>query len=573
MEMNVGVLELFKLLGKLVVYKIEEKRLATSEYEIITTIYGKVRGMQRRNAYDGYGNYYAFEGIPYAKPPLGDLRFRAPQPPEPWEDVKDCLYYKSKPVQKDFIKRITIGSEDCLYLNVYAKNLCSEKPLPVMVWIYGGGFQIGEASREIYSPDYFMQKDVILVTLAYRLGALGFLSLNDPDLQVPGNAGIKDQVMALKWIKQNIEYFNGDPNNITLFGESAGAGSTHLLMLTPQTKGLFHKAILQSGSALCNWVNTPPRDWGYKLACTIGYKGNNNDKEVYRFLAKQDGKKLACKDTVLLSRQERFENLLFAFAPVVEPYASDTCIANRPFKELMASAWSNEIPVIVGGTSYEGLFHYATVMKNHFMINELTDCVNLLPDDIIAKHSPEELKIMGSKLKLAYFGNKIPSVKETLFEYMDLMSYRTFWHGIFRFIKARSAYAKQAPTYSYVFDFDSDFFNHFRVLNCGKSMRGVSHGDDVSYLFYNVVAEKLLPTSGEFKCIQRMLGMWYNFALTSNPNCKEIEQVCWQPVGHDTDLQKPIKILNISDELEFKDIPFHRKLQLWNSFYTKESLY
>lgn len=146
--------------------------LGTKETTIVNTKYGRVRGLQRKTLYDEE-LYYAFEGIPFAKPPLRDLRFRAPQPPEPWQDIRDCTYPRAKPVQRHIVLHVVEGSEDCLYLNVYAKQLKSEKPLPVMVWIYGGGFQIGEASRDIYSPDYFMKKDVILVTVNYRLGPLG----------------------------------------------------------------------------------------------------------------------------------------------------------------------------------------------------------------------------------------------------------------------------------------------------------------------------------------------------------------------------------------------------------------
>lgn len=108
---------------RLIAFKIKDRCLTTNEYEIVSTSYGKVRGVKRQNVYEDYGNYVAFEGIPYAKPPLGELRFRAPLPPEPWEGVLDCLYYKSKPLQRDFVRRITLGSEDCLYLNVFAKKV------------------------------------------------------------------------------------------------------------------------------------------------------------------------------------------------------------------------------------------------------------------------------------------------------------------------------------------------------------------------------------------------------------------------------------------------------------------
>lgn len=151
-------------------------RLSTSETEIISTKSGKVKGLKRKCLYGNYdAHYYAFEGIPYAKPPIGELRFRAPQPVEPWHDVRDCTTYGPKPLQRHFVYKLAEGSEDCLHVNIYAKTLKSEKPLPVMVWIYGGAFQIGEASRDIYSPEYFMMKDVVFVAINYRLGMLGEL--------------------------------------------------------------------------------------------------------------------------------------------------------------------------------------------------------------------------------------------------------------------------------------------------------------------------------------------------------------------------------------------------------------
>lgn len=157
---------------RLVGHKVQQYRLATSHTVVVETKYGRVRGLQRKTLYDAEP-YFAFEGMPYAKPPLGELRFRAPQPPEPWEGVRNCTTYGEKPLQRNMVMGIVEGSEDCLYLNVYTKHLNSDKPLPVMVWIYGGGFQKGEASRDIYSPDYFMKQPVVFVTINYRLGALG----------------------------------------------------------------------------------------------------------------------------------------------------------------------------------------------------------------------------------------------------------------------------------------------------------------------------------------------------------------------------------------------------------------
>lgn len=150
----------------------DQYRLATSETRVICTENGRIRGLQRKTIYDEEP-YYAFEGIPFAKPPLGELRFRAPQPPESWPGVRDCTYARDKPTQVHCALWIAQGSEDCLHLNVYTKTLNSSKPLPVIVWLYGGGFEVGENTRDLHGPDYFMKKNVVLVIPNSRVGALG----------------------------------------------------------------------------------------------------------------------------------------------------------------------------------------------------------------------------------------------------------------------------------------------------------------------------------------------------------------------------------------------------------------
>lgn len=181
----------FVIFHRTIEHKIQQYRLTTNESVTTDTEYGKVRGVKRLSIYDV--PYFSFEGIPYAQPPVGELRFRAPQRPTPWEGVRDCTQPKDMAVQVHFVFDKVEGSEDCLYLNVYTNNvseclnilkrqlhsiypaqqLSPAKPRPVMVWIHGGGFIIGEANRDWYGPDYFMKEDVVLVTIQYRLGALG----------------------------------------------------------------------------------------------------------------------------------------------------------------------------------------------------------------------------------------------------------------------------------------------------------------------------------------------------------------------------------------------------------------
>ncbi|KRK05455.1 uncharacterized protein Dyak_GE28806, partial [Drosophila yakuba] len=172
--------------------------------------------------------------------------------------------------------------------------LDSPTPLPLIVFFFGGGFEKGDPTKELHSPDYFMMRDVVVVTVSYRVGPLGFLSLNDPAVGVPGNAGLKDQLLAMQWIKENAERFNGDPKNVTAFGESAGAASVHYLMLNPRAEGLFQKAILQSGNVLCSWALCSIKNLPHRLAVNLGMESAEHvtDAMVLDFLQKLPGEKL-----------------------------------------------------------------------------------------------------------------------------------------------------------------------------------------------------------------------------------------------------------------------------------------
>lgn len=224
---------------------------------VVVTQYGKLQGTE--------GEVYCWKGIPYAEPPIGRLRFRSPQPPKAWEGIRDASEFGPIASQQpQALMRIlgdssnnALSSEDCLYLNVYSPSP-DDKRRPVMVWIHGGAFMYGSGSAEWYDGTSFAQQgDLVLVTINYRLGPLGFLHLGEiggEEYAASGNCGLLDQVAALKWVRENIEAFGGDPERVTIFGESAGAMSIGTLLALPSAKGLFHQAILQSGAA--SSVNT-----------------------------------------------------------------------------------------------------------------------------------------------------------------------------------------------------------------------------------------------------------------------------------------------------------------------------
>ncbi|KAI8129145.1 Esterase B1 [Lucilia cuprina] len=534
------------------------------KYQNISLPVGQLRGCVRKTIYDE--EYYNFEGIPYGQPPVGDLRFKAPLPAKPWTGVRDCLEFDVRPMQKSSLTGEIMGSEDCLYLNVYAKKLDTEKPLPVMVWIYGGGFATGEGAKNLYSPDYFMKEDIVLVTFNYRLCSLGFLSVEDPTLQIPGNAGLKDQILALKWVKQYIKHFNGDPDNITVFGVSAGGASTHYLTSTPQTKGLLHKAICMSGSMLNNWANTPQKDHAYRLAKFHGYEGDNNDRDVVEFLKNLEPQKLVQHD--ILTDQEKRNGIMFTFGPCIESYVGEDCVIPQEPREILKSAWGNDIPIMMGGTSNEGYLMYPKLKMFPQAMNAINkDLERMLPVEV-REDDKEKSLVKAQRLLRIHFGDKTPS-NECMEEFLDFYGFKAFWHGFHRSLLSRLAYAK-APTYLYRFAFDSPTFNHHRKRFCGDDLKtGVAHADDVSYLWYGFYAWKLDKSSKEYKTIERMIDICTSFAKTSNPNCASTKNITWLPLAYN----EANLALNISDDLSFEIIPEKEKFVVWDSLYEANKLF
>jgi para-nitrobenzyl esterase len=229
-------------------YRGKEQKMNNQKDPAVDTKSGKVEG-----SYEG--GQYVFKGIPYAAPPVGDLRWMPPQPVIPWKDGRPAKEFSPIAPQNLMMGGFSAQapqpqSEDCLYLNIWTPGLDNAKR-PVMVWIHGGAFIGGSGSDAMYESDKLLKRgNIVLVSINYRLGMLGFLRLKDVTggkIPATGNEGLLDQVQALEWVKDNIAAFGGDPKNITIFGESAGSVSIACLMVMPKSKGLFQKAIMESG--------------------------------------------------------------------------------------------------------------------------------------------------------------------------------------------------------------------------------------------------------------------------------------------------------------------------------------
>ncbi len=229
----------------------------------VKTEQGKVQGKTIND-----GKVKAFMGLPYAAAPVGDLRWKAPEPPARWKGERDATKYGAHcaqgPVFADMIFQDSGQSEDCLFLNVYAPASSTVKSkLPVMFWIHGGGYSGGASSEPRHNGDFLPLKGVVLVTINYRLGVFGFLATADLAKEangVAGNYGLLDMVSALQWVKANIRNFGGDPDNVTIFGESAGSFAVSTLMASPLARGLFAKGIGESGAAFSDVLPTDTLD-------------------------------------------------------------------------------------------------------------------------------------------------------------------------------------------------------------------------------------------------------------------------------------------------------------------------
>ncbi|XP_014223177.1 venom carboxylesterase-6-like [Trichogramma pretiosum] len=444
---------------------------------IVETPLGSVKGY-RKISQNGR-SYSAFEGLPYALPPIGKLRFEPPQSVKKWPGIllatsksHPCLQYNHIPARME--DSPIAGSEDCLYLNVYVPQVERAGPLPVVVYIHGGAFQMG--SGNLYGAKYIMDKNVIFVTLNYRLGPLGFLSTEDG--VVPGNMGLKDQSMALRWVHDNIKHFGGDPKKVTIIGQSAGGASVHYHYLSPLSSGLFHAGISISGTALLCWAQAEAaQEKARKLSDLMGCPTGDNAKMI-DCLKSRPG-------NAIVQAVKEFMPWLYnpytPFGPVVEKVGNKPFI-NQPPVELLASGHVQDVPWITSVTSEEGLYPVADFAASEQLLQELDEKWEKLAPHLLDFNytiSPDIHGQISQKIRRHYLGNN-PINRDNVGSITQMVGDRLF---VVDGEKAARMQARvnKSPVHFYYYTYRASASLSDLFTGTTEDL-GVSHADD-AFLF------------------------------------------------------------------------------------------
>ncbi len=423
---------------------------------------------------------YVFKGIPFAAPPDGALRWRPPQPPEKWQGVKSaetfgsiCPQASSPGMDGALLETM---SEDCLTLNIWTPNLNEQGGLPVMVWIHGGGHLAGASSLPVYDGTALATQGIVLVSINYRLNIFGYfahpkMSEAQAD-EILGNYGLMDQVAALEWIQRNISQFGGDPNNVTIFGESAGAGAVNYLLAATNTEGLFHRAISQSTAVGLRVDPMLTRQSGGALAV-------ERQGEIFATFLGVDKE----DDVIASMRAASMNEILDALDPRLQqrPLVDGKMLTDR-LGILFLGGRHHKIPYIVGTNSWEAS----------------------LGVSIGGGFSPEvRARSMTAELKQTYYGD------------LDETGAIHQWFGDSILLAPSRFLAGQmadtgTPTYMY----------HLSYLT--KSLRGkqpgVAHGDDIPYIFQTLDAAFEVVSDRDREISRQISAYWVQFAKTGDPN-------------------------------------------------------
>lgn len=445
------------------------------QIETVKITGGEVQGTIK----DGIG---VFKGIPFAAPPLGELRWKAPQPVSSWNGVRKADSFGPNPMQDVFLAALMSApanfSEDCLYLNVWTPAKKADEKLPVMVWIYGGAFISGMTSAPMYDGTKLAQKGVVFVSVAYRLGPFGFLAhpeLSKESGKGSGCYGILDQVAGLEWVKNNIAQFGGDPNRVTTFGESAGGISVSMLTAVPSAKGLFQRAISQSGGSM-GPIKTDHEISGFVPSLKMAEENGR----VY--LEKLGARDIKSARALSAETIQKGGVTMGAFWPV-----ADGDVLPGDQYELYKSGKFNDTPVLIGFNSDEGAMFVRPGATPETFQKQVRENFGPWAETMLQlyPHSTEAEAFKSSK----------EMFREAAF------AWQTYAWALL--------HSEKGSTLTYVYYFD---------LRTPMRPDGANHAAELGYVFGNLGGPGGVTKDDDKALSELMRSYWVNFATTGNPN-------------------------------------------------------
>lgn len=457
-------------------------------------------------------------GIPYAQPPVGELRFKHPKPVANWTDVYnatmrpnaciqgiDTMDHEGAKVWNANTKR----SEDCLYLNVWVPKTVARSPTSkaVMIWIFGGGFYSGSAALDIYDAKYIAaENDVVVVSMQYRLGALGFLALHHPEN--PSNCGMFDQLMALNWVQENIQYFEGNPDSVTLFGESAGAVSVGMHLLSPLSTSKFDRVIMQSGAPQAAWATLSDKEAKNRsllLAEKMGCPISMETLDIIECLRGKNASQFPTMEWRLID----FGVVRFPFVPTID----GAFLTEDPEKSLRKGDFKN-CEMLIGHNLNEANYWLLYYDAGVFPVNATPQIsqfsFDLQLDSIFNYHPyyPKHLNSFGKEAIKFQYRNWINPENQKMNAWQLDMAVGDF-NFICPCVDLALHYASKNLKNVYYYTFE-----HRSTIHYWPEWMGVLHADEINFVFGEPFNPKFHYSDQEKKFSKKMMKYWTNFAKT-----------------------------------------------------------